>query len=625
MLSMKNLKLNSKYRIQIAVIYDLLMSSTALVGAIFLKYERVLWDDNMYKMLFLSILGNFASLSFSGLYKGLWRFASTPDLIQIIKASVYAVALNIILINFNPTLSHYSLSLFFINWMLYIFLLSGGRFAYRLVKDNLKFKRELNTLIVGTGPSAETLLREIRKSSTLPYHVKGFIDDDVRVIGRTLHGVPIFGDLKKLAKILKNEEIKMVLIADTNISQVSLKEVFETASKFKAEMKMLPNFAQTISGKMDLTLLRKVRPEDLLMRESVKINLESIVPMVKNSSVLITGAGGSIGSELTLQLARFTPKKIILFELSEFFLYEIEGKLKDFYPELEVVSILGDVRDLAQLENVFCREKPQLVFHAAAFKHVPMVEKNFIPAIHTNIKGTLNIAKVSHKYKSDKVVLISTDKAVNPTNIMGATKRIAEIIFELEQQLSDSTKFIAVRFGNVLGSNGSVIPKFKSQIEKGGPITVTHPEINRFFMSIPEASQLVIQAAGMGNGGEIFILEMGSPVRIVDLAEQMIRLAGLTPYQDIDIQYTGLRPGEKMHEELSTSKEQTIKTEHEKVKMVVPEVYSKDLNFVIQKLVSLTSEISLVEVREYIKSIVPEYDERDQSQIYPVEIATTLN
>ncbi len=609
-----NINLSSKHRIRIAVTYDTSMGIIAFLGALYLKFDHITPAQDLLEMILLSAVGNWISLSLSGLYKGLWRFASTNDLLRIFRASFFGILINILLINLNASLHHFPLSLFLINWLLYVVLLGGGRFAYRLFKDNYKLKKEFNTLIVGSGQAAETLYREIRKTLSLPYNVIGFVDNDIRVIGRTLHGISIFGDLSKLSSLIKEHNIKVVLISETTFSQTTIKEIFSTCSHLKVELKMLPTFAHALSGKLELNLLRKVRPEDLLMREAISINLDSVIPMIKDQAVLITGVGGSIGSELALQVASFNPRKMILFEISEYFLYEIEGKLKEFFPHIDIIPILGDVRDTIQLENVFSSQHPYLVFHAAAYKHVPMVEKNFISAIRTNVKGTLNIAKTANKFNVHKVVLISTDKAVNPTNIMGATKRIAEIIFQLEQQLSSTTKFVTVRFGNVLGSNGSVIPKFKEQIEKGGPITVTHPEINRFFMSIPEASQLVIQAAGMGNGSEIFILEMGTPIKIVDLAEQMIKLAGLIPYQDIDIQYTGLRPGEKMYEELCTGNEKTINTEHVKVKMVIPEIYSKDLLHLILKIISLVPETSLTEVREYIKAIVPEYDFLNQDQ-----------
>jgi len=551
-----------------------------------------------------------------GLYKGIWRFSSTPDLVRIIKS----VSLSCLVVTFAlflfTRLEHIPRSVFIIDWLLLIVGLGGGRFAYRLVTDNTKYKTKTKevepVLIIGAGYSGDQLFRDIRNNSKVKCRVVGFVDDNPNLEGKSLQNLPILGTTSELAKIIEKTKVRKVFIAIPEATSEEIRKIIDKANGQNVSFKTLPKLSDIIDGKNQLSQLRNISIEDLLGRESIKLDMKLIHNMLTNKIVMVTGAGGSIGSELCNQVAKFAPKTLVLLEQSEFNLYQLEADLKQKFPKLEIISIIGDVRNKCRVENVLKRFNPQILLHAAAYKHVPIMENNPFEAIQTNVHGTKTVAELAEKYGVEKFVLVSTDKAVNPTNIMGATKRIAEIVTNVVSQKTSTTQFITVRFGNVLGSSGSVIPLFKKQIERGGPVTITHKDVKRYFMSIPEASQLVLEAASLGNGGEIFVLDMGQPVKIIDLAYQMIRLSGLKPYDDIDVKVTGLRPGEKLYEELLSDEETTIKTSHPKVHIARSRDDNSDLMLLIEKLMSLTSENSLDEYKSWVKKIVPEYVSPDE-------------
>lgn len=606
---MKILKAN--YKTYIAICYDSLSVFLSICLSYFLRFNQL--DLNQYKdSIFLFSFIQISCLHYFKLYRGVWRFSSTPDLLRVIKSVSLATIICTIILFFYDRLQSVPRSIFIINWFISIVSLGGGRFIYRLWKDNRKINKSENILIVG-AKEGERLYREIKSSSNYHYNVIGFLDKDPQYKNRTIHGLPILGFLDNLEIQLKKHSIDKIFIATPDLKSDDLSIIIDKALPFNIEVKKIPNFIHILSGKIELSLLRKISPEDLLMREPVNLELDKLNQMIENKIVLVTGGGGSIGSEICLQISNLNPKKLIIYDLSEYFLYEIETKLREYFPSLDIIPVLGNISDKEHLEFIFDKYHPQIIFHAAAYKHVPMVEINPLITIRTNILGMKNLGDVAIKFKAEKVVIISTDKAVNPTNVMGATKRIAEIIGQNFQRNFNTTKFVIVRFGNVLGSNGSVVPRFKKQIEKGGPITVTHPDINRYFMSIPEACQLVLQAGSMGNGGEIFILEMGEPIKIVELAEQMIKLSGLRPYIDIDIQYTGLRPGEKLYEELIALNEKTIKTNHQKIKVAISETNSTHLNEKINLLISLKHDTNFSKISTLIKEIIPEFNHLNTS------------
>jgi FlaA1/EpsC-like NDP-sugar epimerase len=461
-------------------------------------------------------------------------------------------------------------------------------------------------LIVGAGISGHSLLKDLVRNPSLGT-VVGFVDDDGQKIGRELMGVPVLGKIDLIPDIAQANGISKVFIAIPTASGKLLERVIEKCNQADVIVKTLPKVTDIYKNKSVLAQLRTVTPEDLLGREEVSLDESTLKKFFYQKVVLVTGAGGSIGSEISRQIAGHAPKLIVLFEQNEFNIYQVEMDLKNNFPEQKLITILGDVRDREIVKQVFETYRPDFVYHAAAYKHVPMVEKNPYEGVKTNVLGTKNVANCAAEYAASKFVLISTDKAVNPTNIMGATKRVAEIAVQFIAKKKPQTKYSIVRFGNVLGSSGSVIPLFKKQIEDGGPITLTHESIERYFMSIPEATRLVIQASVIGNGGEIFVLDMGSAVKIIDLARKMITLSGLKEGRDIKIKVVGLRPGEKLYEELLADKEETITTAIPKIRIAKAREASEADNELIEVLTSLNQKDTVTKFRDNLKSIVPEY------------------
>ncbi|MDQ3340888.1 MAG: polysaccharide biosynthesis protein [Myxococcota bacterium] len=460
-------------------------------------------------------------------------------------------------------------------------------------------------LLIGAGQAGVMVAREIASRPDLAMHPVGYLDDDNRKLGMQIMGLPVLGTISQLAKIAELKHVKKVLITIANASGSEIRRITHACRDVGLETKIIPGIYEIVGDRVNLSRIREVAIEDLLGREPVELDELEVVGTIKNSIVMVTGAGGSIGSELCRQVARFAPAKLVLVERFENALFEIHRELLGAFPDLIIEPRVADVTDSVRMESLFKDQTPSIVFHAAAHKHVPMMEENPGEAIKNNVGGTRLIAELSHRYGVDRFVMISTDKAVNPTSVMGATKRVAEI-FVQELSRRSTTRFVTVRFGNVLGSNGSVIPIFRQQIERGGPVTVTDPEMKRYFMTIPEASQLVLQAGAMGNGGEIFILDMGEPVKIVDLAREMITLSGFRPDEDIAIEFTGVRPGEKLFEELSTSSEFADKTAHPKI--FIGRVRPSDhATSTFDELLALAATGDGERIRAALRVLVPEY------------------
>ncbi len=604
------------------MLYDILVILAAFYFSVVFTeggFFPILFADPLQtaKLCLILIGIQFSIFYFVGAYKAMWRFSSIPDLIRITKGVSLAVPLayiGLFLLNRLDQIPRTSLPL---DWILLFLGLNAGRFVYRVMKDRaviqlkrLSHESQKRTFIIGSGVAGERLLRELSHDTSLPYTVVGFIDDDRKKIGRSIRGVNVYGPMEQLPKLVVDQDVQQLIIAMPSAPQEKIREITKICREMGREIqvKILPRMGDILDNKPSLKALRDIEPGDLLGRKAHDLDMKQMSAMIKDKVILITGAGGSIGSELCKQIARFQPKTLVLFELTELFLFELENNLREQFPNLEIISIVGDIRNAKKLNFVFEKYKPEVLFHSAAYKHVPLMQLNPWESIQTNVGGTFNVVSAAQKHKVSRFVLISTDKAINPTNIMGATKRVAELICQ-NTQSQDSTKFMTVRFGNVLGSSGSVVPLFKKQIEKGGPVTVTHPEMRRYFMSIPEAIQLVIQSGSLGNHGEVMVLDMGEPVKIKDLAYEMIQLSGLRPDVDIKIEYTGLRPGEKLFEELFHDEETMLPTKHPLVKIAKARLPQASFNKDLAELLNLPETASFHTISQAIKKMVPEYCE----------------
>jgi len=544
----------------------------------------------------------------------MWRFVGARDLISIIRAVTLSSLVYVSLLYLVQEVSVYPRSVFIIDWFVTLILIGGSRFAYRIYRAgfsnimmNGRAKEAKNVLIVGAGRSGEMILREILGNYRLKYHPVGFVDDDREKRNMCIHGCRVLGNTREIPRIARSEQVEMVFLAVPHAPGAAKRRIMMTCARAGVKAKTLPGVDSILNGNVTVRALRDFRIEDLLQRQPVRLDTLSIEAYLRGKTVMITGAGGSIGSELCRQVLRYGPKRLVLFERNEFNLYQIQMNLRELFPGADVRPVIGDILYRPRLEETLAQYRPEVVFHAAAYKHVPLMESNAVEALRNNTLGTWNTAYLSAVHGVQKFVMVSTDKAVRSTNIMGVSKRLAEMVCQALGRTS-ATKFVTVRFGNVLNSVGSVIPLFRRQIARGGPVTVTHPDIYRYFMTIPESVQLIMQAGAMGKGGEIFILDMGEPVKIVDLARDMIRLSGLDPDKDIRIMFTGLRPGEKLYEELLTAGEEIKATLHDKIKIAgIEQQYWKSPLEDIEELLGAISEGFSGTIIEKIKEIVPDF------------------
>ena len=549
-----------------------------------------------------------------GLYRGLWRFASLKDLWNIIRSAALGavcVAVSLFFINRLAGIPRAILILYPVFLLLF---LGGPRLFYRLWKDRTLNLRQITNgtrvLIVGAGEGGEALAREmLRGDAYLPV---GLVDDRAELARRRIHGIPVLGAIERLPLLVERHQIDLVVIAIPSATNLEMQRIVEICETAACPFRTLPHLQDIVSGKVGMRALREVSIDDLLGRTGVQLDWQLIQANLAGKSVLVTGGAGSIGAELCRQIARLGVSKLTVFDQSEFNLYVIDRELRNLAPHVQIACVLGDVCDRVAVTQVFQTAKPQIVFHAAAYKHVPIVEAQIRAGVHNNVLGTDTVVNAAADHGCETLVLISTDKAVRPSSLMGVTKRIAELICEAANQNNSRTRYITVRFGNVLGSAGSVVPLFQGQIAAGGPVTVTHAQVTRYFMTIPEASQLILLAAAAGKGGEIFVLDMGKPVNITYLAEQMIRLSGHVPGEDIRIVYTGLRPGEKLHEELFHANEALVPTAHEK--LLLAGHTPVDANYVRTLITHLREACGRFDeplIRDLIRTAVPEFRESE--------------
>ena len=545
------------------------------------------------------------------LYRSVWRYASATELINIVFATTSAAVTHVIfcaVTGWNMPRSYY-----FIYWLLLFGSVACIRFSYRILrivhskyKENAKGSVRTSVMLIGAGAAANAILKEIEVSQYLNLQVKCIIDDHPGCHGKLMRGVPIVGGRDKIVDAAGQYGIDEIIFAIPSANTKVRKEILDICKETGCKLRALPGVYQLINGDVSVSELKEVEIEDLLGREPVQINTLEVLDYVRGKTVLVTGAGGSIGSELCRQIAAHRPKRLVMLDIYENSVYEIQQELIHKYPELDLIVLIASVRNARRIDDVFEQYRPNIVYHAAAHKHVPLMEDSPNEAIKNNVFGTYKTAQAADRFGVDKFVLISTDKAVNPTNVMGASKRICEMVIQMMNQKSQ-TNFVAVRFGNVLGSNGSVIPLFKKQIAEGGPVTVTHPDIIRYFMTIPEAVSLVLQAGAYAKGGEIFVLDMGEPMKILDLATNLIKLSGYRVGEDIEIQFTGLRPGEKMYEELLMGEEGLKQTANKSIFIGKPiEFDAAVFEGQLEKL-ETDAESESADIRQHVKEIVPTY------------------
>jgi FlaA1/EpsC-like NDP-sugar epimerase len=600
------------------IIHDLLMSVLAWQFSWWARFNFTFpfefWEKSLL-LIPLIVLTQMIVFRRFRLYRGIWRFASIPDLWNIFRASIFG-ALSITLICFILfRLEGIPRSILILYPFFLMFFLGGPRLGYRVWKDHsLSINTMSNSkrvLIVGAGRAAEMLVREIiREGNYIPI---GFLDDNPQLKSSEMHGVRVLGNIDRVKEISEKHDVDIILISIPSANGQEMRTIVEKCETTNLPIKTLPGIQDMVATTEALPKLREVSIEDLLGRARIELDWKNVQKELANKVILVTGGGGSIGSELCYQISKLGPSKLIVFERSEFNLYTIEQALSNSPVVIELV--LGDLCDLDKVDYVLEKYSPEIIFHAAAYKHVPMLERDAREAVRNNIIGTKNIADMANRHECERFILISTDKAVNPTNVLGATKRIAEQYIENINKTS-KTSYITVRFGNVLGSAGSVVPLFREQIKNGGPITVTHPDVTRYFMTIRESCQLILQASKMGEGGEIFVLDMGEPVTINYLAEQMIRLSGLIPNKDIDIEYSGLRPGEKMYEELFYKNEIREETSHAKILLAKhAETDMEELNDKMNKLVEVINEFDNDKLKVLLKNMVPTIESKKDNII----------
>ncbi|MBV3128774.1 MULTISPECIES: polysaccharide biosynthesis protein [Thomasclavelia] len=598
------------------VSFDVISIIIAAYGSLLLRFNGPIESQYLHRVNILigsMILIGLAIFITFRLYHSLWQFASIIELKNIIFASIMSAIANILICELtgNPL----PRSCYFIYFLLLVLMVGGSRFIYRFIRlyaacHNIRGRKEQRPLekvmIIGAGVAGEKVYKEILGSKSIYKEVICFIDDEPSKWNRTIHGVSIYGGRDKIIEAVNKYKIEEIMVAMPSASKRDLIDIFNICKETKCKLKKLPGIYQFINEDVHISDLKEVEIQDLLGRDPIKVNLADIMGYVTDKVVMVAGGGGSIGSELCRQIAANKPKQLIIVDIYENNAYDIQLELKHNYPELNLETLIASVRNEVKVNKLFEIYHPDIVYHAAAHKHVPLMEDSPNEAIKNNVFGTLNVARAADKYNAQKFILISTDKAVNPTNVMGATKRLCEMIVQTYNKRSQ-TEYVAVRFGNVLGSNGSVIPIFKRQIKEGGPVTVTHPDIIRYFMTIPEAVSLVLQAGAYAKGGEIFILDMGEPVRIADMAKNLIKLSGYEPDVDIKIEYTGLRPGEKLYEELLMEEEGLQDTPNHMIHIGKPIEMNEDT--FVERLINLKEAAygETDDIRSLIKELVPTY------------------
>ncbi|NLL78186.1 MAG: polysaccharide biosynthesis protein [Clostridiales bacterium] len=609
------------YRRTSLIIYDIISIIFASYMAVLIRYEFHIdmipahFLDPITRFLPVNILLTLFIFYFFRLYHSLWAFAGETELQNVVVSCVISAVLNSIGLQFFKTVqqpvpkSYYFLYMFVLISMIFV-----SRFSYRFLRSQ-KHKQQnkkngISVMVIGAGEAANVIIKEIVNSNFSTMVIRCIIDDDKGKWGRYIQGIKVVGGRDKIIECADIYDIDEIIVAMPSISRAELRKILEICKETNCKLRSLPGMYQLVNGEVNVSKLRDIEVEDLLGRDPISVDINSILGYVQNKTVLVTGGGGSIGSELCRQIAGHKPKRLIILDIYENSVYDIQQELKTKYPDLDLVVLIASVRNTNRINWIFERYKPDIVYHAAAHKHVPLMEDSPNEAVKNNVFGTWKTAQAAAFYGVNKFVLISTDKAVNPTNIMGASKRICEMVIQTFNNHYE-TEFVAVRFGNVLGSNGSVIPLFRKQIMQGGPVTVTHPDIIRYFMTIPEAVSLVLQAGAYAKGGEIFVLDMGEPVRILDLAENLIRLSGYRVGEDIKIEFTGLRPGEKLYEELLMDEEGMKETANKLIHVGKP-IELDEMKFFAQlKKLKEESKQEIVDIRPLVKEIVPTYHYKD--------------
>ncbi|NCC43010.1 MAG: polysaccharide biosynthesis protein [Clostridia bacterium] len=605
-----------RIRVSLLIIYDILVILIAEYMALLIRYEfhperiKGWYLDSLVHYSPINIVVTILVFAMFTLYDSLWRYASVTELLNLTLACLLSSGLQLIgtyMMEYRMPRSYYILY-----FLLILPMMMAGRFSYRLLRI-LKQRLHLTGLeepvlimVIGAGDAGLAIIKEMQTSYHLNSRVVCVIDDSIMKKGSRIMGVPIVGGRDHIILAVKQYKVQEIILAIPTLSREERKKILNICKETGCKLRTLPGMYQLINEEVSIAKLREVHIDDLLGRDPIESNVESVMGYVKDKTVLVTGGGGSIGSELCRQIANHDPKELIIMEIYENSAYDIQQELKARFPEMKLTVLIGSVRNTHRVQQIFRDYKPDLVYHAAAHKHVPLMEDSPNEAIKNNVFGTLNVAQAASVYGSKKFILISTDKAVNPTNIMGASKRLCEMIIQ-GMDKNSKTEFVAVRFGNVLGSNGSVIPLFEKQIMAGGPVTVTDKNIIRYFMTIPEAVSLVLQAGAFARGGEIFVLDMGEPVRIDDLARNLIKLSGYKPDEDIKIIYTGLRPGEKLYEELLMSEEGLMKTEHERIFIGKPLDFDTDEFWKELQILKVEAYEDGTEIRSRVSKMVPTY------------------
>lgn len=622
---------NKKAKMLTLVIVDLLLIFCSYFVAFIFRFKYtdisiaeivVMYESYISKIFLMSLIFIGIFMAFKQ-YKSIWSIASIDEFLRGIIAT--GLATSVVLVISCLDKRRIPLMVTIMAGIMIMVFCNGIRIGWRVVRRTLIFITDRSNgnckrvLVVGAGGAGALVANEYKKNPQYKKKVVAFVDDFSEKRGTYVSGVKVLGNRYDIPTVVESQRIEEIIIAISELKEVELKKILDECKKTTAQVKIMPGVSEVIDGNFSVKKIRDVDVEDLLGREPIKLDFSGISSYIENKVIMVTGGGGSIGSELCRQIARFNPKELIIFDIYENNAYDLQNELLRKYKDLNLKTLIGSVRDRKRLNNIFKEYRPQVVFHAAAHKHVPLMEDSPGEAIKNNVLGTLNAAELASEYGVERFVLISTDKAVNPTNVMGATKRMCEMVIQSIDKESD-TEFVAVRFGNVLGSNGSVVPLFKKQIAEGGPVTLTHKDITRYFMTIPEASQLVLQAGAYAKGGEIFVLDMGQPVKIYDLAENLIRLSGYIPNEEIEIKVTGLRPGEKLYEELLMDEEGLSETPHKKIFIGRPgEFKLEKVKNNINELLDVVKLGNNEKLRERLQEVVPTYKNPKQDN----EVAAT--